>query len=245
MCDNLNVINFFFCQKLLKIDPHFCILVDCMFRVMLSTSTYSLAAVSVDRYWAVFYPFSYRKASSKKYTVFTIAFCWLLGFFKGIFSLISNWNMGRGLDNGQCGAGETELVSLFYIWYASIPLNVISTLICIVSYARIIKKILEDRRNLPLQSLIEFRISITLGFILLVYILLILPYSVVVYIMVLTKSKSPSFLPILIIGRILIILNSAVDPFIYAFRVKRVQKLIRKCICCRHEEMSVTQRVDL
>lgn len=78
-----------------------CMLMLSLLVVLCTISILNLVAVSLDRYWAIIYPFCYHRLVTKKTVIGTIVGCYVLGAVVGFLPLFG-WNNVSETPEGRC-----------------------------------------------------------------------------------------------------------------------------------------------
>lgn len=100
---------------------------------------FSLVAVSVDRFWAVYEPVTYHVAS-KMITKISIVCCWTGGFFIGFLPTFG-WNSGQ--TQYRC---DLRVVADFSYMLFLCAIGIITTVLIITLYVLIYLAILKQAR---------------------------------------------------------------------------------------------------
>lgn len=214
----------------------------------LAIAMHSLFAITLHRFWAVFYPISYRR-KTKLTTVTIIIVCWLLGIVLGF--LQTWWNSGNSLG----GCKIRVIMDFNYLLLFCVDGIMLTTFAVIVN-CLIYRKLCEQVRSL-IKSMSSFNHSFfnqaqkrrnmmqndheeqnkirafkTLAMVTASFIIFWLPGVISFLIMAVTNNRN---FPIIIfkISNSLIVFNSFIDPIIYAFRMKKIRDELKKvCSCC-------------
>lgn len=112
-----------------------------------STSIFSLIAVSVDRYWAICHPVSYRNSKGTRLTKCITASCWIIGMIFGSLPAIG-WK-NKDFD-GNCYATS---IADFSFLLASCIINCSATLGIIGLYGFIFSAINKQVSKIPTWDL--------------------------------------------------------------------------------------------
>lgn len=89
--------------------------------VLCTTSILSLLAVSVDRFWAILYPFAYKRIMHSKTIIGIIVICWILGGIIGFLPVVG-WNQGRPTEPGCYFTVIMDYNFLVFIYFGTIVL---------------------------------------------------------------------------------------------------------------------------
>lgn len=105
-------------------------------------SIFSLLVVSLDRYFAICHALFHRGNVGKKVTLSLIALCWSLGVLG--FLPLFGWN--SGLFKNKCDARIT--LDFNYIIFLCVTVSLVPTILLMIIYALIFKKIKELVRQI-------------------------------------------------------------------------------------------------
>lgn len=98
---------------------HACLFMTSVLMLLCTGSIFSLVAVTIDRFWAIFYPLTYHGGMTHRRALVTITACWVLASLIGVLPSMG-WNNGRP-DPPQCLFLEVmDLRYLFFIFVATI-----------------------------------------------------------------------------------------------------------------------------
>lgn len=220
-----------------------------------AVSIYSLMAVSLDRYFAIYYPISYKRNVGTKFTKFTIGFCWLAGIFG--FLPLMGWN--SGIFDPVNGCDTRDVLDFDYLMFFCIITSFIPTIVLTAVYILIHKKIVHQVRPLrhdsrkvvnnvyPKQirrrttinnnteasksSEKEARAAKTLSMVVGSFLVLWVPMTISYFAFAVIRDRKFNE-EVLDICMILSHFNSAIDPLIYAYRIKDVREALKGLFRC-------------
>ncbi|XP_067655085.1 histamine H2 receptor-like [Haliotis asinina] len=216
--------------RALKIDLSFipCCVAVGMSVLGCSTNLMLIEAISMDRFYALYWPFKYRKKCTKSRAIKACVFILILTF-AGVSFLIMVFNT-KNL-NTTCSTGEilvAPIVIVFTVVTCCVALELM------VMYGAMFYKALQHQRNLSIgyfsknKDLSIFDIkalktcSVVLGAFLVSWTPPLSMFNVIAY------SSSPSDYDLALSAcLVLMVVNTAVDPVVYAI----MRKDIRKGIC--------------
>lgn len=75
-------------------DFNVCLFMNSLLMLLCTASILSLVALTVDRYWAIFKPFHYKRSVNKRTSAVVICTSWILSTLIGLFPVFG-WNKGR------------------------------------------------------------------------------------------------------------------------------------------------------
>lgn len=191
-------------------------LIAWLLRGFLTVGLFTNIGVTIDRYWAVSYPFSYRSQFSRKFTILLIVIYWILGFSNGSLLLL-----------------EIDRVHWWYCLIVGLISLVVFITLNFLLYREIKKKISSPISDRQMER--DIRLTKTIVIILFVYFILLCPFFLVEFFYKLCHYETVLGLEmeqLSHISRILIILNCSLNSIIYAYRVKVIRdqiKIILKC----------------
>lgn len=215
---------------------------------------FSLVAVSVDRYWAICRPVTYHVRSTTT-TKIIIVFCWITGF---LFGFLPMFGLNSGKLNNECDL--RAIVDFNYILGICVTVAPSCAIIIIVLYYRIYRAVVNQvrRKNHETLSTInnnsctlqakrrqsiivktpelttqknEIKAAKTLAMVVGTYFILWVPGTISFLIMAITNNRN-FHKPTLEISTILVHVNSAIDPLIYAYRMRKVREALRQLFNC-------------
>lgn len=184
--------------------------------------------IAIDRFWAISYPILYRSQISKKFTILLIVEYWILGFANTTLLFI------KGIEEVH-RFSCIILALLSFIVFVSLNINIYfklkNRLKCSTNINRLVKR--------------EMRLTETIRIIFAVYCFLLLPFFIVEFFLeyeneifglleyqdFCCKLKEAS--------RMFVILNCAMNPLIYAYRVKAIRDRIKEILKCSRVQSSL------
>ncbi|CRL00423.1 CLUMA_CG013689, isoform A [Clunio marinus] len=232
-------------------DFQLCLVLNSVLLSVFAVSHFSLLGVSIDRYWAVCYPLTYHVKGSTL-TKFMISCCWILGILFG-FLPVFGWNSGH-FEN-ICDL--RVIADLNYLLFVCVTLSFTSTLTMIVLYSFIYRAILKQAKkreeivanqNETMKQKQEIRAAHTLAMVVGTFIVLWSPGIICLFIISFTKNRE-LHIDILEFSTILVHCNAAIDPLIYAYRMKNIREALNRLFVCLRKkenlrENSVTTSSD-
>uniref|UniRef100_A0A3B3DAH6 Adenosine receptor A2 n=1 Tax=Oryzias melastigma TaxID=30732 RepID=A0A3B3DAH6_ORYME len=221
---------------------HGCLFIACFVLVLTQSSIFSLLAIAVDRYIAINNPLRYNSLVTGQRAKGIIAFCWVLSVAIGLTPMFG-WNSTiTTSENKRCSEGMTEcffekVVTLHYMVYFNFFGCVLVPLfLMLVIYIHIF---MAARRQLRLMTLKvssrsflqrEVRAAKSLAIIVGLFALCWLPLHIINCYNHLCQNCERPHILVMNIAIILSHANSAVNPFIYAYRIREFRQTFQK-IC--------------
>ncbi|CRL01069.1 CLUMA_CG014328, isoform A [Clunio marinus] len=207
-------------------DFQLCLMLYSFLLSFFAVSMFSLVAVSVDRFWAVCFPITYHVADTSiaKLAIFC---CWFSGLVVGFLPLFG-WNSGS--FHNKCDI--RVVISMNYLLIAVVAIAFTSTLIIIILYVLIYRAVIKQVKKREeiianttemMKQKNEVKAALTLGMIVGTFIVLWMPGIMSFFVMSVTENRSfPS--GILELSKILVHMNAAIDPLIYAYRMQNIRE---------------------
>ncbi|KAM4041641.1 adenosine receptor A1-like [Anomaloglossus baeobatrachus] len=226
-----------------------CLLMLSILIMLTMSSTFSLLAISVDRYIAILNPLRYKSIMTPSNTLILIITAWIVAFLCGLMPLMG-WHKPRP-KHGYCifvhVIDMTYLVYLFSLVFFYLPV-----IIMLVIYTQIyvaVRKQLHgtvagmQQGNAGKQSagMKEFKTATSLFTIIFFFMLCWAPLHVMNGISLLCPE---CYIPpvILDIGIILTHANSALNPIMYVYKLKSFRKTFKKVFLCRDGAVTPSKR---
>uniref|UniRef100_A0A8C7XDB2 Adenosine receptor A2 n=1 Tax=Oryzias sinensis TaxID=183150 RepID=A0A8C7XDB2_9TELE len=237
---------------------HGCLFIACFVLILTQSSIFSLLAIAVDRYIAIKNPLRYNSLVTGQRAKGIIAFCWAVSVAIGLtpmFGWNAGWNSTiTTTESKRCSEGMTEcffekVVTLHYMVYFNFfGCVLVPLLVMLVIYAHIF---MAARRQLRLMSLKvaqtpapgqraptpnssrsflqrEVRAAKSLAIIVGLFALCWLPLHIINSYNHLCRNCERPHILVMNIAIILSHANSAVNPFIYAYRIREFRQTFQK-----------------
>ena len=190
--------------------------------VTVTATTYSLSAVSLDRFISVVYPLHYPQVMTEKRCYRVIFLIWLGSIVFGFPRLVLN-----------------DFEQLEKLWIAcSVATIIIPSLIMSFSYGKIFASVQRQRRSIAADSQLSSETlgnkkgAVTIGIIVGVFVVTFLP-SAVVYFMLLIENDPCKELQLNYIWlwvALVSFTHSSFNPWVYGFRYLDLRKAIKQVI---------------
>ncbi|XP_064411101.1 adenosine receptor A2a-like [Latimeria chalumnae] len=227
-----------------RFNLYLCVLMLSVLIMLTQSSIFSLLAVAVERYIAIFLPFQYQRIMTHRNAVLIIIITWILAFLIGLVPMMG-WHKSSP-ESGFCRF--TSVVNMTYMVYFNFFGCVLMPLIVMfIIYARIfievkgqIKRIAADTIHQDAQAKQadsikrEMKTATSLFLVLFLFTICWIPLHVInCFILFCPQCNIP--LPLLLATIILSHANSAVNPILYAYKMKSFRHTFKTMfMCCRN-----------
>ena len=114
-------------------DFYTCLLMTSLLMLLCTSSIFSLVAITIDRFWAIMYPFSYTVTMTNRKAMMVIAACWTLATVIGLMPVMG-WNRGRPPE-ARCFF--MEVMAQRYLVFIFVFTIVVPSIVMAIAYARI------------------------------------------------------------------------------------------------------------
>ncbi|MCJ8744321.1 hypothetical protein PDJAM_G00117160 [Pangasius djambal] len=237
------------------LNTHFysCLMVACIMLVLTQSSILALLAIAIDRYLRVKIPLSYKRVVTPKRAGTAVIACWLVALIVGLTPMFG-WNNLEKLNQTNNSQGPNpivtckfeKVVSMEYMVYFNFFSWVLPPLVfMLVIYFEIfymIHKQLNKKINKGASQTDpsryygkELRLAKSLALVLFFFAISWLPLHILNCITLFCPSPKTKI--IIYVAILLSHGNSAVNPVIYAFRIKKFRtafvKIWEQYVCCK------------
>uniref|UniRef100_A0A3Q3S2E4 Adenosine receptor A1 n=1 Tax=Mastacembelus armatus TaxID=205130 RepID=A0A3Q3S2E4_9TELE len=236
------------------LQTHFysCLLVACTVLVLTQSSILALLAIAIDRYLRVKIPTRYRRVVTARRAGLAVVICWTVAFIVGFTPMLGWNNLSRLQQNGSISSDLIitcqfeNVISMDYMVYFNFFSWVLPPLILmLVIYAEIFymihkqlnsKKFTTSHADPNKYYDKELNLAKSLALVLFLFAISWLPLHIMNCITLFCpECKKPDVL--IYIAILLTHGNSAVNPIVYAFRIKKFhmafQKIWQQYFCCK------------
>ncbi|XP_015253587.1 PREDICTED: trace amine-associated receptor 1-like [Cyprinodon variegatus] len=203
----------------LNYESLFCKIRDTFDVTMCTASILNLCCISIDRYYAVCQPLTYRMKMNAKITVVMILFTWGVSILIGIAIIIAGFSQGTCED--ECSVdiiAANTMGPVFSFYLPAVIMLCIYFKIFLVAQKQL-KSIHNtnclDRKPGTTVSRVEKKATKTLAIVMGVFLLCLTPYFICVVFQPLYHSPPP--VPVIETLNWLTLSNSMLNPLIYAF----------------------------
>ncbi|KAE8623099.1 hypothetical protein XENTR_v10005491 [Xenopus tropicalis] len=235
----------------MEIQMHFhvCLFVCCSIIILTNASILSLLAISIDRYLRIRIPIRYRSVVRKKRIFICILFSWILSAL-GALLPVFGWNHRSNLEENERDYLRCEFIKVmsldFLVYFCFFGWVVIPLFLMVGLYTQIFYLIQKNRRhNISIHQgkqnyySKEHRTASSLALVMFLFALCWLPISIVNCISYFYPSvaENSTFQPVVLLTILLSHANSAMNPIVYAFKIRKFKytflSIINKHILCK------------
>ncbi|KAM6924962.1 adenosine receptor A1b [Xenentodon cancila] len=236
------------------LQTHFysCLLVACTVLVLTQSSILALLAIAIDRYLRVKIPTRYKRVVTTRRAGLAVVICWTVSFIVGLTPMLGWNNLRRLQQNGSISSDLIitcqfeNVISMDYMVYFNFFGWVLPPLLLmLVIYAEIFYMIHKQLNNKKINTSHtdpnkyydkELNLAKSLALVLFLFAISWLPLHIINCITLFCPDcKKPIVL--LYIAILLTHGNSAVNPIVYAFRIKKFRlafhKIWQQYFCCK------------
>ncbi|XP_061488014.1 adenosine receptor A3-like [Rhineura floridana] len=222
-----------------------CLFMCCLLMIFTQASILSLLAIAIDRYLMVRMLTRYRTITSQKTICVALAAIWLLSLVVGFVPMFG-WAKDRPRNSSDVACQFTNMMQMQYIIYLSFFSGTLIPLIVMcVLYTKIFCIIRTKLRlcsmNAKGQGIFyrqEFRIAKSLTLVLFLFVVCWLPLCILNCITHFSSIQIPQY--VIYMGILLSHSNSAMNPFVYVFRIKTFREtciqILRTYMLCMDPE---------
>uniref|UniRef100_A0A8D0GPU8 Adenosine receptor A1 n=1 Tax=Sphenodon punctatus TaxID=8508 RepID=A0A8D0GPU8_SPHPU len=234
-----------------------CLMVACPVLILTESSILALLAIAVDRYLRVKIPVSYKSVMTPKRAAVAIACCWLISFLVGLTPMFGWNNLNKVHRTQAANASHAEftircqfenVISMEYMVYFNFFVWVLPPLLLmLIIYLEVFnlirkqlsKKVMSSSTDPQKYYGKELSIAKSLALVLFLFALSWLPLHTLNCITLFCPScQTPSILTYIAI--FLTHGNSAMNPIVYAFRIKKFRtaflQIWNQYFCCKSDK---------
>ncbi|XP_047439403.1 adenosine receptor A1 [Mugil cephalus] len=226
-----------------------CLFLSCLLLIITQTSILSLLAIAIDRYLRIKIPTRYNTVVTQGRAYVAVCLCWILSFLSGLVPMIG-WN-NRDAQANLSSSSEiickfTTVIRMDYMVYFNffgwvvVPLIIMITLY--LEIFRVIRRQLNRRAEATCDGeryyRKELKLAKSLALVVFLFAVCWLPIHIMNSIQFFCECEIPKIA--LYIGIFMSHVNSALNPMVYAFRIKRFRvtliQITRRCMLCKPAE---------
>ncbi|XP_059185807.1 adenosine receptor A1 [Centropristis striata] len=227
-----------------------CLFLSCLLLIITQSSILSLLAIAIDRYLRVKIPTRYCTIVTQNRAYVAVCLCWILSFLTGLVPMIG-WNnhdvLGNLSSSSDIVCEFTTVMRMDYMVYFNffgwvvVPLTVMIALYAEIF--RVIRRQLNKRAEATSDGdryyRKELRLAKSLALVVFLFAVCWLPIHIMNCInFFCPKCSIPKVA--MYIGIFMSHVNSALNPMVYAFRIKRFRvtliQIFRRCMLCKPTE---------
>ncbi|XP_041953877.1 adenosine receptor A1b [Alosa sapidissima] len=237
------------------LQTHFysCLMVACTVLVLTQSSILALLAIAIDRYLRVKIPTSYKRVVTQRRAGVAVVVCWTVAFLVGLTPMLG-WNNLQNLRRRSNGSLSDDLVitcqfenviSMDYMVYFNffgwvlpplVLMLAIYTEIFYMIHKQLNKKVTTSHTDPNKYYDKELKLAKSLALVLFLFAVSWLPLHIMNCITLFCPGcHKPMYL--IYIAILLTHGNSAVNPIVYAFRIKKFRtaflKIWKQYFCCK------------
>uniref|UniRef100_A0A3P8RYH4 Adenosine receptor A3 n=1 Tax=Amphiprion percula TaxID=161767 RepID=A0A3P8RYH4_AMPPE len=244
-----------------------CLFLSCLLLIITQSSILSLLAIAIDRYLRVKIPTRYSTIVTQGRAYVAVCLCWVLSFFTGLVPMIG-WNnrdaRGNLSSSSEIVCEFTAVMRMDYMVYFNFfGWVVVPLTIMIILYGeifRVIRRQLNRRAEATCDGERYYRKELKLAKSLALVLFLFVVCWMPIHIMNCVSFFCPTcYVPkfAMYVGIFMSHVNSALNPMVYAFRIKRFRitliQIARRCMLCKPAEPTpcptstpgLTEKVDV
>ncbi|MEE6493419.1 hypothetical protein FKM82_016817 [Ascaphus truei] len=217
----------------LQMHFHACLFMCCLVLILTNASNLSLLAIAIDRYLRIKIPIRYRTVITRRRIYLSIGITWIVSFLVSLVPMFG-WNNRSSLDpkdRNYLSCQFLSVMSMDYMVYFNMFVRVLLPLVIMLAlYIEIFYLIRKQLKlNIPnsIRTVVsygkEYKTAKVLSLVLLMFALSWLPLStvncIIHFVPAVTQFKE--YWPTIFLVLLLSHANSAVNPIIYAFKIKK------------------------
>lgn len=221
---------------------YLCVLMLSVLIMLTQSSIFSLLAVAVERYVAIFMPFRYHSTMTPRNALLIILVTWVLAFLIGLVPLMG-W---RKTPTNDSNCYFVNVVDMTYMVYFNFFACVLAPLIVMfLIYAQIFLTVKRQMRRIAADRggqansegatniKKEMKTATSLFLVLFLFTVCWIPLHIInCFLLLCPQCYVP--LPLLLTAIILSHANSAVNPFLYAYKMKSFREAFKGIfMCCK------------
>ncbi|KAM9758663.1 adenosine receptor A1 isoform 1-T2 [Menidia menidia] len=224
-----------------------CLILSCLLLIITQSSILSLLAIAIDRYLRVKIPTRYSLIVTQGRAYVAVCLCWILSFLSGLVPMIG-WNNRDAIRNlsssSEIVCEFTNVIRMDYMVYFNFfGWVVVPLTIMIILYAEIFR-VIRQQLNRRAQATCdgeryyrkELKLAKSLALVVFLFLLCWLPIHIMNCIVFFSPEWGmPKFA--MYTGIFMSHVNSALNPMVYAFRIKRFRltliQIFRRCMLCK------------
>ncbi|XP_061893746.1 adenosine receptor A1-like isoform X1 [Entelurus aequoreus] len=229
-----------------------CLLLCCLVVIITQSSILSLLAIAVDRYLRVKIPTRYSTIVTQRRAYGAVVLCWMVSFLTGLVPMMG-WNNRRDpvnlSHNDSVVCKFTNVMTMKYMVYFNFFGWVVAPLLIMIALYGELFRVICRQLNRRAEATSdgeryyrkELKLAKSLALVVLLFVVCWLPLHIMNCVNVFYKKGSiPQ--PAIKVGIFMSHVNSALNPLVYAFRIKSFRvtllEITRRCTSCKAREPS-------
>ncbi|XP_037346328.2 adenosine receptor A1 [Pungitius pungitius] len=237
-----------------KTQFHTCLFLSCLLLIITQSSILSLLAIAIDRYLRVKIPTRYSTVVTQRRACVAVCLCWILSFLTGLVPMIG-WNklhetQGSLGNSSHIACKFTAVMRMDYMVYFNffgwvvVPLSAMIALYAEIF--RVIRRQLNRRAEATCDGERYYRKELKLAKSLALVVFLFAVCWLPIHIMNCVDFFCPECTvdsSALFAGIFMSHVNSALNPMVYAFRIKPFRVTLiaigNRCVMCKPKEATL------
>ncbi|XP_060899359.1 adenosine receptor A1-like [Labrus mixtus] len=231
-----------------------CLFLSCLLLIITQSSILSLLAIAIDRCLRVKIPIRYSTIVTERRAHVAVCLCWILSFLTGLVPMIgwNNHDAHRNSSNIICNF--TTVMRMDYMVYFNffgwvvVPLSVMIALYAEIF--RVIRRQLNRRAEATCDGdryyQKELKLAKSLALVVFLFVVCWLPIHIMNCITFFCRDCHVPKIAFYV-GIFMSHVNSALNPMVYAFRIKRFRvtliQITRRCMLCKPTEPTPTTNI--
>ncbi|XP_020486375.2 adenosine receptor A1-like [Labrus bergylta] len=231
-----------------------CLFLSCLLLIITQSSILSLLAIAIDRYLRVKIPIRYSTIVTERRAYVAVCLCWILSFLTGLVPMIGWNNHDAHRNSSSIICNFTTVMRMDYMVYFNffgwvvVPLSVMIALYAEIF--RVIRRQLNRRAEATCDGdryyQKELKLAKSLALVVFLFAVCWLPIHIMNCITFFRRDcKVPKIA--FYVGIFMSHVNSALNPMVYAFRIKRFRvtllQITRRCMLCKPTEPTLRSSI--
>ncbi|KAM9859310.1 adenosine receptor A1 [Aulostomus maculatus] len=224
-----------------------CLFLSCLLLIITQSSILSLLAIAIDRYLRVKIPTRYNTIVTQGRAYVAVFLCWILSFVTGLVPM-TGWNnrdvLGNLSDTSNIVCEFTAVIRMDYMVYFNFFGWVMVPLTIMIALYGEIFRVIRQQLNRRAEATCdgdryyrkELKLAKSLALVVFLFAVCWLPIHIMNCIDFFCPDCSIPKVAIYV-GIFMSHVNSALNPMVYAFRIKRLRvtliQIARRCMLCK------------
>ncbi|KAM4741227.1 adenosine receptor A1 [Anableps anableps] len=222
-----------------------CLILSCLVLIITQSSILSLLAIAIDRYLRIKIPTRYGDIVTQRRAYMAVCLCWILSFLSGLVPLVgwNNLQPGNFSNSNEIVCEFKTVIRMDYMVYFNFFICVVVPLILMIILYGEIFRVIRHQLNRRAEATCdgeryyrkELKLAKSLALVVFLFIMCWMPIHIINCIdLFCSNCKIPKFA--VYIGIFMSHVNSALNPMVYAFRMKRFRltliQITRRYMLC-------------